>query len=141
MSVIVVSHTAAETPCLTVNLARPVIFPDGAEHAPGQLTLCDWKTYTPIAQIHRSYVDGHPIQMLMGTLTSNEREVTEPSEVFFRADGRGRLELLGYARTLQGRSVTVSFQRQDSPRKVDHALARANERRDDLLIVLMARPH
>jgi hypothetical protein len=138
--VIVAVSAAAETPCLSVNLARPVVFPDGTERAAGQLTLCDWKTYTPVAQIHRSYVDGRPVQMLLGTRTTNERSASEPAEMFFRSDGYGRLELMGYTRTLRGRSVTVSFRGQDSPRKVDHALARANERRDDLLIV-MARPH
>lgn len=140
LSAIVAVSAAADAPCLTVNLARPVIFPDGTERPAGQLTLCDWKTYTPVAQIHRSYVDGRPVQMLIGTRTANERSADEPAEVFFRADGNGRLELMGYTRTLQGRGVTVSFQRKDSPRKVDHALARANERKDDLLIV-MARPH
>ncbi len=141
LSVIVAGQASAQSSCLTVNLDQPVVFPDGSEHAAGQLTLCDWKAYTPVAQIHRSYMDGRPIQLLMGKRSTGERSVTEPDQVFFRPDPRGRLELIGYARTFHGRSMTVSFQRQNSPRKVDHRLARATEEDDDLLIVMMARPH
>jgi len=139
---IVAAQAFAQGPCLSVNLGRPVVFPDGSEHVAGQLTLCDWKAYTPVAQIHRSYMDGRPIQMLMGRRSITERDPMEPDEVFFRSNGDGRLELVGYSRTIRGRSMTVSFQSQDSPRKVDHRLARATKKRsDDLLIVLMARPH
>ena len=138
---IVTGHASAQAPCLTVNLAQPVVFPDGSEHAAGQLTLCDWKAYTPVAQIHRSYMDGRPIQLLMGRRSTSERSVTEPNEVFFRPDPAGRLELIGYARTFHGRSMTVSFQRLNPPREVDHRLARATKEDDDLLIVMMARPH
>ena len=142
LSAIVLGQAFAQGPCLTVNLDRPVVFPDGSEHAAGQLTLCDWKAYTPVTQIHRSYMDGRPIQMLLGKRTHAERGPMEPDEMVFRSNGDGRLELIGYSRTLQGRSMTVSFQKQNSPHhKVNHRLARATEKDDDLLIVLMARPH
>jgi len=138
LSSIVTGQTLAQTSCLSVDISRPVIFPDGTEHHGGRLDLCDWKAFTPVAQLHRSYVNGQPIQMLLGSRTSNERPEDAPDEVFFRSDASGRLELIGYARTFRGRSVTVRFQRQDSPRNVDRP-ARASEQ-DDLLIV-MARPH
>jgi len=141
LSVIVLGPAFAEESCLTVNLAQPVVFPDGSEHAAGQLTLCDWKAFTPVDQIHRSYMDGRPVQLLMGRRSNTERSVTEPDEVIFRSDPSGRLELLGYSRTYHGRSLTVSFQPKNSPRKVDHRLARATREDDDLLIVMMARPH
>ena len=141
LSMIVAGHASAQSSCLTVNLARPVVFPDGSEQPAGRLTLSDWKAFTPVAQIHRSYMDGRPIQLLMGRRSTSERGITEPDEVFFRPDPDGRLELIGYARTYHGRSMTVSFQRQESPRKVDQRLARATEEDDDLLIVMMARPH
>jgi hypothetical protein len=129
---------AAQTSCLTVNIARPLVFPDGTEHAGGRLVLCDWKAFTPVTHLHRSYVDGDPIQMLMGKRTTNERPTDAPDEVFFQVDSLGRLELIGYARTFRGRGLTVRFQRQNSPRNVDR-LARALKN-DDLMIV-MARPH
>ena len=141
LSAIVAAQAFAQGPCLSVNLGRPVVFPDGSEHGAGQLTLCDWKAYTPVTQIHRSYMDGRPIQMLMGQRSTTERSPLEPDEVFFRSNGDGRLELLGYSRTIRGRSMTVNFQNQVSPRKVNHRLARATKKDDDLLIVLMARPH
>jgi hypothetical protein len=140
LSAIVAAQAFAQGPCLSVNLGRPVVFPDGSEHLAGQLTLCDWKAYTPVTQIHRSYMDGRPIQMLMGTRSTTERSAEEPDEVIFRSNGDGRLELLGYSRTIRGRSMTVSFKNKDS-RKVNHRLARANKKDDDLLVVLMARPH
>ena len=141
LSAIVVSEAFAQGPCLTVDVNRPVVFPDGSEQVAGQLTLCDWKAFTPVSQIHRSYMDGRPIQMLMGKRSQNERGVTEPDEVFFRSNGDGRLQLVGYSRTIRGRGMTVHFQDQDSPPMVNHRLARATEKSDDLLIVLMARPH
>ncbi len=140
LSAIVAAQAFAQGPCLSVNLGRPVVFPDGSEYVAGRLTLCDWKAYTPVTQIHRSYMDGRPIQMLMGRRSTTERSASEPDEVFFRSNGDGRLELLGYSRTIRGRSMTVHFQNKDS-RKVNHRLARANKKDDDLLVVLMARPH
>jgi hypothetical protein len=139
LSAIVAGRTSAQAPCLTVDVAGTVVFPDGTEHSGGQLSLCDWKAYTPIARLHQSYVDGRPVQMLLGTRSTNERNISNPDEVFFRPDAAGRLELLGYARTFAGRSVTVSFQRQKPSTNVNR-LARAREQKDDLLIV-MARPH
>lgn len=141
LSAIVAAQALAQAPCLSVNLAQPVVFPDGTEHVAGQLTLCDWKAYTPVAQIHRSYMDGRPVQLLMGRRTTTERSVMEPDEVFFRPDSAGRLELIGYSRTFHGRNMTVNFKHRDSPRKVDPRLARATKQNDDLLIVMMARPH
>ena len=129
--------TSAQTSCLTVDISRPVVFPDGTEHAGGRLVLCDWKAFTPVTRLHRSYVDGHPVQMLMATRLTNERTPDAPDEVYFRADQAGRLELVGYARTYRGRSMTVRFLRHNYLKKVNRP-ARATEN-DDLLIV-MARP-
>jgi hypothetical protein len=138
LSGLVAGPILAQARCLTVEVARPVVFPDGAEHAGGRLDLCDWKAFTPVSHLHRSYVNGRPIQLLMGRETTNERAAEAPNEVFFRVDVTGRLELVGYARTLRGRSVTVRFHGKDSQRNVNRP-ARAIQN-DDLLIV-MARPH
>ena len=139
LSAIVAGQASAQAPCLTVDVARTVVFPDGTEYAGGQLSLCDWKAYNPITRLHQSYIDGRPIQMLMGARSTNERSVDDLDEVFFRLDRAGRLELIGYARTFEGRSVSVSFRRQEVSTDVNR-LARAREQEDDLLIV-MARPH
>ena len=141
LSAIVLGQAFAQAPCLSVNLGRPVVFPDGNVQMPGQLTLCDWKAFTPVTQIHRSYMDGRPIQMLMGHRTTTESGPSEPDGVFFHSNGDGRLQLIGYTRTFEGRSMTVSFQNQSSSRMVNHRLARATKKKDDLLIVLKARPH
>ena len=140
LSAIVAGQTWAEAPCLSVDVPRPVVFPDGTEQSPGRLSLCDWKSYTPVARLHQSYVDGRPIQMLMGSRSINERHPESADEVFFRADMHGRLELLGYARTFEGRSISVSFLRREDSTNVNR-LARVGEQENDLRIAIMARPH
>jgi len=140
LSAIVAGQASAESSCLTVNVPRIVVFPDGSEYSGGQLSLCDWKEFTPVARLHQSYVDGRPIQMLMGTRSTNERDATATDEVFFRVDATGRLELLGYARTLEGQSISVSFHRKTKSIDVNR-LARARELQDDPRIAIMARPH
>ena len=145
LSAIVAGQASAQAPCLTVNVPRTVVFPNGMEHPGGQLSLCDWKEFTPVERLHQSYVNGRPIQMLMGTRSTNERDRMDSDEVFFRVDEAGRLELLGYARTYEGRSVSVSFRRQEDSRPEDstnvNRLARARKQEDGLRIAIMARPH
>jgi len=129
---------AAQSPCLTVHTDDPVVFPNGSVQPAGTLTICDWKAFTPVEQIHRTYVNGTPVQLLRGRRSKNERDAAAPDEIYFHRSHEGWLELVGYARTYRGRSLTVDFRpkRESSP---VNRLARATD--EDGLLIVMASPH
>jgi len=101
---------AGAADCVSADIEAPVRFPDGALHPSGRLTLCDWKEISPVMDLHRTYMDGRPVNMLLARKSGNEGGGTIPTEILFDFDGEGRLELVGYVRSSQGRSETVLFE-------------------------------
>ena len=91
---------AGEGDCITANIDLPIRFPDGSVEAPGQLTLCDWRTFSPVVNIHRSYVNGRPVNMLLGRRRASEGGGRVPSEMFFTRAG-DELELYVRGSTLR----------------------------------------
>ena len=96
--------------CVSAEIASPILFPDGDVRPSGRLTLCDWKSFSPVMDVHRTYVDGRPVNMLLGKKTRNEGGGDSPSEILFTADDQGRLDLVGYVRSAGGRSQTYLFE-------------------------------
>ena len=140
---IVAGGAAAQTSvCLSVDVAQPVIFPDGSTSPAGELTLCDWKSFTPVQQLHRSYIDGRPVQLMLGRRSPNERKPGDPNEVYFRQTEGGELQLLGYTRTFRGESVTVRFPNDFKNSPPVNRLARAErEQAQEPILIVMASPH
>ena len=124
--------------CVSAEIESPIRFPDGRLQPSGRLTLCDWKEITPVTDVHRTYVDGQPVSMLLGRKSSNEGGGGIPSEILFNFDQEGRLELVGYVRSSQGGSETFIF----VPRRQrEHIEANRLPWHGTGPLVVAARPH
>jgi hypothetical protein len=91
------SWTHAAGRCISVDVPQPVVMPDQSVHEGGALRLCLAREYSPVASIHKTYINGLPT----GMLTSRDGRSEGPAEpepyVLFRKIPGERLELIGYA--------------------------------------------
>jgi hypothetical protein len=99
--------------CVTVDVDVPVLLPDIGMVPAGRLMLCDSFDYSPVASLHKTYLDGKPVGMLRSRKRATEGEMGSEPRVLFQGDGRGNLELVGYV--LPGRQSSVSFLLTDRP--------------------------
>lgn len=107
-----VGTTSAATPsgtCVSARIEAPFRLPDGTLHGAGTLTLCDARSLSPVATIHRTYVDGRPAGMFVSQERRSEVDAGAPPSVVFRRDGDGQLDLLGYVLPAGRRSVTYQL--------------------------------
>lgn len=103
--------------CVTVDVDMPVLLPDVGIVPAGRLMLCDSIDYSPVASLHKTYLDGRPVGMLLSRKRATEGEVGSEPRVLFRGDGKGNLELIGYV--LPGRHASVAFLLSDRPAAKD----------------------
>ena len=89
--------TLAGGRCVTVDVPAPFVTPDGDRHPPGSLRLCDSQSLSPVAGLHKVYVDGHLIHMALSRKGRSEGPAQAAPFVQFRKNGREPLELIGYA--------------------------------------------
>jgi len=109
-----VPEVAASTGvCVTVDVDMPVLLPEVGIVPAGRLMLCDSIDYSPVATLHKTYLDGRPVGMLLSRKRASEGESGSEPRVLFRADGKGNLELVGYV--LPGRHSSVAFVLSDRP--------------------------
>ena len=92
--------------CVSARIGTPFWLPDGALHAPGTLTLCSVREFSPVANLHRISVDGRTLGMFLSRKRIAEGAGGVP-EVVFAKDGAGNLKLLGYS--LPGRDGVLAF--------------------------------
>ena len=100
-------HAASSGLCVTVDVDQPVILPDVGIVPAGRLMLCDSVEYSPVATLHKTYLDGRPVGILLSRKRAGEGGVGTEPRVLFRSDGKGNLELVGYV--LPGRNSSVAF--------------------------------
>jgi hypothetical protein len=89
--------------CIRVDVVQPVRLPDGNVYPAGVLTLCDTAALSPVATLHKTYVNGRPIGILVSRKRANETRGNQPPVVVFQRDG-GTLDLLGYTLPVPRRS-------------------------------------
>ena len=106
--------------CVSAEIESPMRFPDGRVHPSGRLTLCDWKELSPVVDVHRTYVNGQPVSMLLGRKSSNEGG------------------LVGYVRSTRGRSETFLFEPRRGRQRIE---ANRPPRHGTEQLVVAARPH
>lgn len=82
--------------CIRVDVDQPVRLPDGNVYPAGVLTLCDTAALSPVATLHKTYVNGQPIGILVSHRRANETKASEPPTVVFHRY-RGILDLVGYS--------------------------------------------
>ena len=100
------AFAATNDACVSANINAPFWLPDGALHAPGRLTLCSVREFSPVSNLHRLDVDGRTV----GVFLSRKRVAEAPGvspEIVFSRDAVGNLKLLGYS--LPDREGALAF--------------------------------
>jgi hypothetical protein len=82
--------------CITAEVPAAFVTPDRVTHEPGALKLCVERIHSPVSVLHKVYVHGHVIGLLLSRSGHSEGTVERPY-VQFRRNGRGDWLLVGYA--------------------------------------------
>jgi hypothetical protein len=83
--------------CVSAKISAPFWLPDGELHAPGNLTLCIVREFSPIANLHKLSVDGRTVGVFLSQKRVAEGTGGGAPEVIFERDAAGNLKLLGYS--------------------------------------------
>ena len=127
---------AASTGCVSFQVDAPVRLPDGTLLPPGTLRLCDWKTYSPVSNLHRTYMDGRAVGLLRSKKTMSEGGSDISPIVFFSRGDEGQLELYGYVLPARDRSVTFLFgNKQPTSPHLRHTVASSPPQPERLIAV------
>jgi hypothetical protein len=96
--------------CVTVHIQVPFRLPDGIVHPAGALTLCDSRTYSPVASLHQVLVDGETIGLFQSRRRGTEfgGDAAAP-EVVFERDLEGVLALVGYILPDKGHGIAFKM--------------------------------
>ena len=97
---------ASTDTCVSANINAPFWLPDGALHAPGRLTLCSVREFSPVSNLHRLDVDGRTVGVFLSRKRLAEGSGIIP-EIVFSKDCAGNLTLLGYS--WPGREGMIAF--------------------------------
>jgi hypothetical protein len=96
---------AASGTCVTARVDAPFRLPDGVLHPAGALTLCDTRTFSPVADQHVILVDGGSVGLFLSSKRSTEASGRISAEVVFERNPEGYLDLVGYILPASGRSI------------------------------------
>ena len=88
--------TAAETPCVTAAVPSPIRLPDGSAHEGGELTVCEVRSLSPVANFHRISIDGRAVGMFVSRRLPSEVGADAAPTILFQDGGSGELALVGY---------------------------------------------
>ena len=88
---------AQQDRCVTAAIPAQFVLPDDTVHAAGDLKLCVVRTHSPIAKLHRAYVDGMPVASFVSRTGTGEADAREEPFILFHRNVRDQLELIGYA--------------------------------------------
>jgi hypothetical protein len=122
--------------CIHVDVSLPVHLPDGNTYPAGVLTLCDTAALSPVATLHKTYVNGRPIGILVSRRRANEAPSDDRPSVLFQSDG-STLDLVGYTLPSARRGVTYALNaRAEMP--TDELRAAASSGLSGALVVLAA---
>jgi hypothetical protein len=84
--------------CVRADVPNPVVLPDGTAHPAGQLRICLSGRFSPVAGLHRTYVNGRFAGMFLSRRVTSEGPVDEHEPfMLFRRNAAGPWELYGYA--------------------------------------------
>jgi hypothetical protein len=81
---------------VTANVPGPIVLPDGTSHPAGSICLCLTERLSPVAGLHETIVDGHPVGMFLsryGPIEASPADHDKPTLHFVRTvDGSWILE-------------------------------------------------
>ena len=84
--------------CVAANIPAAMVLPDGSSHDAGVVRVCLTRTHSPVAGMHKAYVDGHMIGVFISERTQTEG-LSEDGRPYlqFIDNGSGEWHLVGYA--------------------------------------------
>jgi hypothetical protein len=94
---------------VTAQIESPFRLPDGSLHEAGTLMLCDAKRFSPVATLHRTYVNGHPVGMFVSRNRRGESAADVVPGIVFHHDDAGHLDLFGYVLPAAGRNIAYQI--------------------------------
>ena len=109
--------------CINVEVDRTLRLPDGSVHPAGVLRLCDTVHLSPVARVHRTYLNGRPLTMLLSRMARSEAGEDTPPTVFFRSTPEDQLELYGYVLPVAGGSLSFRLDGEETFVREDPQLA------------------
>jgi len=83
--------------CITAEVPERFVLPDGDEYAPGKLTLCRNRQFSPARALLVGYVDRAAVGMLYAAPEANEPPADSDPFLVFVRDEEGKLHLHGYS--------------------------------------------
>ena len=98
-------HAGSSLGCVRVEVPGPIYLPDGNLYPAGELTLCDSIPYSPVATLHRTFMNGRPVGLFMSRRTRSEAGGAVAPFVVFNRDVEGNLDIVGYVQSSEGQSV------------------------------------
>ena len=105
--------------CVTVDLedvGEAIELPDGTSQEAGQLKICNVRAFSPVASLHRIYVDGHPVGLVRSERRPAELASSSPAYMVFSRDELGRLRLVGFGNPAgKGLSYRLNWPRHEVP--------------------------
>ena len=123
--------------CIHVDVSLPVHLPDGNTYPAGVLTLCNTAALSPVATLHKTYVNGRPVGILVSRRRANEAPSDDPPSVLFQSDG-STLDLVGYTLPSARRGVTYALNARAEMPTGEVRVAAASSGPSGALVVLAA---
>lgn len=103
------STVAAAGECVSVRIDTPIVMPDGSDRAAGVLRVCNTQSFSPVASLHATSIDGKSIGLLQSRKLRSEASETTPFFVFDRFED-GRMRWVGYVVPASGGRGSVTYQ-------------------------------
>jgi hypothetical protein len=103
---VVCSPVAHAAGCFSASIDSRVLLPGGEEVESGLLTLCVTRDLSPVAALHKTYIDGNPVAMFVSRRGFSEGSADGRPFMMFNRDSNGTLRLYGFAAPSDGRMVT-----------------------------------
>jgi hypothetical protein len=135
--------------CISASVPEALILPDGSLHEAGLLRICLDREFSPVAGLHRAYVDGRAVGRFLSRAGQSEAAADDEKPfVVLRRDRRGALVLEGYADPVGGRLNTYLIQSPGhasydvvSHWRTARSVAAEGDRQDHEVILLAAARH
>ncbi len=100
------SAVAGDGACFSAVIEAPILIPGVGEKPAGELKLCVTRQLSPISALHKTYVDGDPVAMLMSRQSQEALAAGDAPFILFRMDSLGRYQLEGFGAPIGRRMMT-----------------------------------
>jgi hypothetical protein len=88
----------AQARCVTAEIPATFVLPDGSVHDAGELRLCVERVHSPVAVLHRIYVEDAVVALFESRTGRGESVSMGRPFVLLHRNALDQLELIGYAR-------------------------------------------